>query len=84
MLNTSPGSHSTNTSKGRQQISQSVVNCCVATLVSMASSKLCPQNGHETLSVACMTWRGLKPRLRSRGNDNRDTEFRVAIGRDSS
>jgi len=44
-LNTSPGSHSTETSNGRQQTSQSVVNRCAATLVSMAQSKLWPQNG---------------------------------------
>jgi len=45
-LNISPGSHSTITSNGRQQISQSVVKRWLLTLVSMLSSKLCPQKGH--------------------------------------
>jgi hypothetical protein len=44
-LNTSPGSHSAVTSKGRQQTSQSVVNRWLGTLVSMATSEDWPQNG---------------------------------------
>ena len=42
----SPGSHVTVTSNGRQQTSQSVVNRWLGTLVSMATSDACPQNGH--------------------------------------
>jgi len=45
-LRISPGSHSAVTSKGRQQISQSVVKRCEGMLVSMVSSKVWPQNGH--------------------------------------
>jgi hypothetical protein len=45
-LKTSPGSHVTVTSKGRQHTSQSVVNRWLGTLVSMATSDACPQNGH--------------------------------------
>src|SRR5215469_11409866 len=47
-LKISPGSHSTVTSNGRQHTSQSVVNRCVAMLVSTGTAKLCPQNGHCT------------------------------------
>jgi hypothetical protein len=43
----SPGSHVTVTSNGRQHTSQSVVNRWLATLVSMATSDDCPQNGQE-------------------------------------
>jgi hypothetical protein len=43
----SSGSHVTVTSKGRQQTSQSVVNRWSGTLVSMATSDACPQNGQE-------------------------------------
>src|SRR5436305_6291399 len=56
-LTTSPGSHSANTSKGRQQTSQSVVNCCSAMLVSITRSNSCPQNGHwmdSEASIACL------------------------------
>jgi hypothetical protein len=42
----SPGSHFTVTSKGRQHTSQSVVKRWLGTLVSMATSDACPQNGH--------------------------------------
>jgi hypothetical protein len=42
----SPGSHVTVTSNGRQHTSQSVVNRWLGTLVSMATSDACPQNGH--------------------------------------
>jgi hypothetical protein len=41
-----PGSHSANTSNGRQHTSQSVVNRWLGTLVSITSSNACPQNGH--------------------------------------
>jgi len=44
-LKISPGSHVTVTSNGRQQTSQSVVNRWLGTLVSMANSEDCPQNG---------------------------------------
>ena len=54
-LRISPGSHSAATSKGRQQISQSVVNRCEGTLVSMVSSKLCPQNGHWMFAETSIT-----------------------------
>jgi geranylgeranyl diphosphate synthase type II len=47
----SPGSASTETANGRQQISQSVTNCCDGMLVSIASSKDSPQNGQEIDSV---------------------------------
>jgi hypothetical protein len=50
----SPGSASTATTKGRQQISQSVVKRCEATLVSIAISKTWPQNGHEMGSEISM------------------------------
>jgi len=45
----SPGSHVTVTSNGRQHTSQSVVNVnrWFDTLVSMATSDACPQNGQE-------------------------------------
>jgi hypothetical protein len=43
----SPGLHVTVTSKGRQHTSQSVVNRWFGTLVSMATSDACPQNGQE-------------------------------------
>jgi hypothetical protein len=43
----SPGSHVTVTSNGRQHTSQSVVNRWLGTLVSMATSDACPQNGQE-------------------------------------
>jgi len=46
-LRISPGSHSTVTSNGRQHTSQSVVNRWLGTLVSIATSDACPQNGHE-------------------------------------
>jgi hypothetical protein len=46
-LKISPGSHVTVTSKGRQHTSQSVVNRWLGTLVSMATSDACPQNGQE-------------------------------------
>lgn len=42
-LKISPGSHSTTTSNGRQQTSQSVVNRCDGTLVSMMDSNDWPQ-----------------------------------------
>jgi hypothetical protein len=45
-LKISPGSHVTVTSNGRQHTSQSVVNRWFGTLVSMATSDACPQNGH--------------------------------------
>jgi hypothetical protein len=45
-LKISPGSHVTVTSNGRQHTSQSVVNRWLGTLVSMATSDACPQNGH--------------------------------------
>ena len=45
-LRISPGSHSTVTSNGRQQTSQSVVNRCDAMLVSTLISNACPQKGH--------------------------------------
>jgi hypothetical protein len=45
-LRISPGSHSANTSNGRQHTSQSVVNRWLVTLVSTTSSNACPQNGH--------------------------------------
>ena len=41
-LRISPGSHSTATSMGRQQISQSVVNRCEGWLVSMSHLKFLP------------------------------------------
>ena len=44
-LRISPGSHVTVTSNGRQHTSQSVVNRWFGTLVSMATSDGCPQNG---------------------------------------
>jgi len=44
-LKISPGSHSAVTSNGRQHTSQSVVNRWFGTLVSMATSDACPQNG---------------------------------------
>jgi len=53
-LKISPGSHSAMTSNGRQQTSQSVVNRWLATLVSMASSNACPQNGQEMDSQTSM------------------------------
>jgi hypothetical protein len=53
-LRISPGSHVTVTSKGRQHTSQSVVNRWLATLVSMATSDACPQNGHEMDSQTSM------------------------------
>jgi hypothetical protein len=43
----SPGSHVTVNSNGRQHTSQSVVNRWLGTLVSMATSDACPQNGQE-------------------------------------
>jgi len=46
-LRISPGLHSTVTSNGRQHTSQSVVNRWLGTLVSMATSDACPQNGQE-------------------------------------
>ena len=46
-LKISPGSHVTVTSNGRQHTSQSVVNRCPGTLVSMTTSDVCPQNGQE-------------------------------------
>jgi hypothetical protein len=46
-LKISPGSHVTVTSNGRQHTSQSVVNRWLGTLVSMATSDACPQNGQE-------------------------------------
>ncbi len=49
-LNTSPGSHSAVTSKGRQQTSQSVVNRWLGTLVSMPTSEGWPQNGQAMAS----------------------------------
>lgn len=55
-LRTWPDSHSTTTSNGRQQISQSVVNRCISMLASTTSSKPCPQNGHRTVPEASMTW----------------------------
>lgn len=61
MLRTSPGSHSAETSNGRQQTSQSVVKRCEATLVSMTRSKLWPQNGHWMVSLACMVWNNYTP-----------------------
>ena len=42
----SPFSHSARSSKGRQQISQSVVKVCDGTEVSTATSNDWPQNGH--------------------------------------
>jgi hypothetical protein len=42
----SPGSHSATTSNGRQQTSQSVVNRWLATLVSIVTVDVWPQNGH--------------------------------------
>src|SRR5262249_20721762 len=56
MLTTSPGSHSTDASKGRQQTSQSVVNRCEAMLVSTTISKLWPQNGQEIFSETSITY----------------------------
>src|ERR1019366_9749902 len=53
-LRISPGSHSTNTSKGRQHTSQSVVSRWLAVLVSITRSKLWPQYGHCTVSLASM------------------------------
>ena len=50
----SPGSHSAQTSKGRQQTSQSVVKRCEAMLVSMTSSQACPQKGQEIVSETSM------------------------------
>ena len=47
-LTISPGSHSAQTSNGRQQTSQSVMNRWEETLVSMTSVDSWPQNGHET------------------------------------
>ncbi len=44
----SPASHSATTSNGRQHTSQSVTKLCDGTLVSTASSKVWPQNGHCT------------------------------------
>jgi hypothetical protein len=46
-LRISPGSQVTVTSNGRQHTSQSVVNRWSGTLVSMATSEGCPQNGHR-------------------------------------
>jgi hypothetical protein len=46
-LKISPGSHITVTSNGRQHTSQSVVKHWLGTLVSMATSDACPQNGQE-------------------------------------
>jgi hypothetical protein len=43
----SPGSHVAVTSNGRQHTSQSVVNRWLATLVSMATTDACPQNGQQ-------------------------------------
>ena len=43
----SPGSHAAVTSNGRQHTSQSVVKRWLGTLVSMATSDACPQNGHR-------------------------------------
>jgi hypothetical protein len=45
-LRISPGSQVTVTSNGRQHTSQSVVNRWSGTLVSIATSDGCPQNGH--------------------------------------
>jgi len=53
-LRISPGSHVTVTSNGRQHTSQSVVNRWLGTLVSMATSDACPQNGHEIDSQTSM------------------------------
>ena len=62
-LKISPGSHSAITSKGRQQISQSVVNRCSATLVSITRSNRWPQNGHRMASEICIGGNGLGLRL---------------------
>jgi hypothetical protein len=56
------------TSKGRQQTSQSVTNRCEATLASMASSKVWPQNGHCTGSVSNMPGTYSKPWRESSGH----------------
>src|ERR1700733_1939714 len=53
-LRTSPGSQSTTTSKGRQQISQSVVKRWLGWPVSIVKSNDCPQNGHWMDSVTSM------------------------------
>ncbi len=45
-LRISPGSHSANTSNGRQHTSQSVVKRCSSMLVSTVRSNFWPQNGH--------------------------------------
>src|SRR6185369_17143766 len=50
----SPGSHSAKTWNGRQQISQSVTNCCEGMEVSIWSSKLCPQKGQLMFSEHSM------------------------------
>jgi len=81
MLRTSPGSHSALTSKGRQQTSQSVVKRWEATLVSIASSELWPQNGHWMVSLICMIAGALNPGSARQGNANSRHEFRVAITR---
>jgi hypothetical protein len=47
-LRIAPGSHSTRTSNGRQQTSQSVMSRWRGALVSTVSSLACPQNGHGT------------------------------------
>jgi hypothetical protein len=49
-----PGSHSATISKGRQHTSQSVVKRWLGTLVSMATSDACPQNGHTMDSQTSM------------------------------
>jgi hypothetical protein len=49
-LRISPGSHSTTISKGRQQISQSVVNRWNGNVVSITTSNACPQYGHRMFS----------------------------------
>ena len=66
-LKTSPGSHSANTSKGRQHTSQSVVNRCDSTLVSITNSNHCPQNGHWMFSETCIG-SGIQARRWAEGN----------------
>ena len=51
----SPGSHSTVTSNGRQQTSQSVVKRWNGAVVSTTISVCCPQNGHRTVSEISTT-----------------------------
>src|ERR1700677_3141449 len=66
-LKISPSSQATRTSKGRQQISQSTINCCDASDVSTDSSKFCPQNGHWICAVSSIEYKpsptGLCPRV---------------------